>query len=395
MYLLFCSFFIHTAFINCHCIHTAFTLGTLSTCFFVGFTTMNFPHDAFKSAIAFTTSVKVSHVQIIAVTEASSPSEGKLATRQGVTITFHVDVPNSKSLQLAISSSLRLLSNSEPAKFAFMTRMRDEVIVDSTVEPEVQTKVLLLLHCPLDKCSNLRIGVVLMPASGSDYPISCTNGVKDPDETDVDCGGVCPVCPNGYMCVGDLDCGQNTTCHAYPTSQQFEQQILLAERANVGTKSETVVNAGEKNTNAVDVVLAANTNPTPAPTTPGAVLPRVCIRIGCTNGFKDGSETDVDCGGTCDTCGNFKTCASDADCTSSWCALPNSVGMRVCQPNSCFDEEMSGNETDVDCGGSCDKCPNFEKCLVNYDCESDFCNEGLRCDPGKTLHGIWYEHICR
>ena len=37
---------------------------------------------------------------------------------------------------------------------------------------------------------------------------SCSNGVKDGDETDVDCGGAtCPVCANGDACATGNDCG--------------------------------------------------------------------------------------------------------------------------------------------------------------------------------------------
>ena len=39
----------------------------------------------------------------------------------------------------------------------------------------------------------------------------------------------------------------------------------------------------------------------------------------CTDGAKDGSETDVDCGGKCAAkCGSQKGCKSSSDCTSGW-----------------------------------------------------------------------------
>lgn len=40
----------------------------------------------------------------------------------------------------------------------------------------------------------------------------------------------------------------------------------------------------------------------------------------CTDGIKNGSETDVDCGGSCPTkCAENKTCAAPADCASGTC----------------------------------------------------------------------------
>ena len=39
----------------------------------------------------------------------------------------------------------------------------------------------------------------------------------------------------------------------------------------------------------------------------------------CTNGSKDGTETDVDCGGACAPCANKKACLVDEDCTNNSC----------------------------------------------------------------------------
>jgi hypothetical protein len=41
----------------------------------------------------------------------------------------------------------------------------------------------------------------------------------------------------------------------------------------------------------------------------------------CTNGVADGDETDVDCGGSCGpTCKAGQTCAFDSDCEQSACS---------------------------------------------------------------------------
>jgi hypothetical protein len=53
-----------------------------------------------------------------------------------------------------------------------------------------------------------------------------------------------------------------------------------------------------------------------------------CSTPGCTDGFQDGAETDVDCGGgTCPKCGNAKSCLVNADCQSGNCNL----GSHHCQ----------------------------------------------------------------
>jgi endoglucanase len=39
----------------------------------------------------------------------------------------------------------------------------------------------------------------------------------------------------------------------------------------------------------------------------------------CGNGARDGQETEIDCGGTCRRCGDGKACAKDTDCQSGFC----------------------------------------------------------------------------
>jgi hypothetical protein len=65
-----------------------------------------------------------------------------------------------------------------------------------------------------------------------------------------------------------------------------------------------------KKSNGTPAPLAPSSPPPPPP----PPLPR------CANGVLDaGSESDVDCGGTCPRCANGKTCTSRADCTSARC----------------------------------------------------------------------------
>ncbi len=41
----------------------------------------------------------------------------------------------------------------------------------------------------------------------------------------------------------------------------------------------------------------------------------------CNDGFKNGNETDVDCGGPCRPCGDGLKCNSGSDCASVICTL--------------------------------------------------------------------------
>ncbi len=108
-----------------------------------------------------------------------------------------------------------------------------------------------------------------------------------------------------------------------------------------------------------------------ASTTPDAALAE-----GCSDGVKNGDETGVDCGGTCapaKRCADGAACRSGNDCASSACN-------GTCQAPSCADGVKNGTETGFDCGGSCapvKKCGTGVACTVNGDCVSDACAGGL------------------
>jgi hypothetical protein len=103
---------------------------------------------------------------------------------------------------------------------------------------------------------------------------------------------------------------------------------------------------------------------------------------GCNDTIKNGAETDVDCGGgACPKCDDGKACGANADCTSGICTN----GM--CTPTpTCTDTIQNGGETDVDCGGpGCPKCPNGKACLGNGDCSSAVCTGNVCTAPASCM----------
>ncbi|MEM7156759.1 MAG: hypothetical protein AAF799_28175 [Myxococcota bacterium] len=92
----------------------------------------------------------------------------------------------------------------------------------------------------------------------------------------------------------------------------------------------------------------------------------------CNDGVQNGDETDVDCGGSCqDKCGGGEGCMDADDCQSNACA-----GNGTCEePGDCNNGVMDGSETDVDCGGpQCDGCDDGDDCLEDGDCISQACD---------------------
>lgn len=91
----------------------------------------------------------------------------------------------------------------------------------------------------------------------------------------------------------------------------------------------------------------------------------------CRDRAKDGDETDVDCGGGCQTCAAAKLCSLPADCQSGACS-----GGR-CGAASCSDGRRDGYESDVDCGGVCAACGAGAACAADRDCTSANCDNGV------------------
>src|SRR6185312_15460709 len=59
----------------------------------------------------------------------------------------------------------------------------------------------------------------------------------------------------------------------------------------------------------------------------------------CADGKTDGTESDVDCGGTCSTkCATGKVCAANSDCSTGFCDQTT----KTCSANSCNDGVKDG-----------------------------------------------------
>ena len=107
----------------------------------------------------------------------------------------------------------------------------------------------------------------------------------------------------------------------------------------------------------------------------------------CGDGAKNGAETDVDCGGTCDKCADGKGCSGPTDCASYVCQAGK------CQPPQCTDSAKNGDETDLDCGATCPKCAVCRSCKVDGDCAPGLCEANL-CGPTIEVVSAVYAGNC-
>lgn len=102
-----------------------------------------------------------------------------------------------------------------------------------------------------------------------------------------------------------------------------------------------------------------------------------------TDGVKSGDETDVDCGGSSPKkCAVGKGCNSGADCETASCRAGK------CAAPAPDDGAKNGDETDVDCGGpTAPKCATGKACAAHTDCASDACGADKKCAEFRSCTG--------
>jgi len=120
---------------------------------------------------------------------------------------------------------------------------------------------------------------------------SCTDHLKNGDETDVDCGGsACGPCDDALGCSVDHDC--------------------KSKRCGEDDK---------------------------------------CAVASCSDGVQNGNETDVDCGGGCTTkCELGKACGASGDCKSGLC--PQGVCVECVEPTTCPGTDTECQKRTCDAG---------------------------------------------
>ncbi len=245
--------------------------------------------------------------------------------------------------------------------------------------------------------------------TGGAAPPTCTDRVKNQDETDIDCGGtVCSPCVPGQICRQPRDCTTGV-CPGGLLGFGLCRSATCADTKQNG--SETDVDCGgadcdpcptgDKCKVNTDCVYGScqNKNCTCMALTckqmTGACGPNIpdgcgnllncgsCAAL-CGDTMKDGNETAVDCGGPdCGKCPNNSTCAEPRDCESGVCAAATAGAVKTCRPPTCTDGVKNGAETAKDCGGPmCPKCSNGSPCTAPTDCTSGLCSSNVcACKP--------------
>ncbi|MBX3204328.1 MAG: hypothetical protein KF764_04630 [Labilithrix sp.] len=207
---------------------------------------------------------------------------------------------------------------------------------------------------------------ICMPASAGD-------GTQNAGETDVDCGGPpagAPRCSDGKKCLAGSDC-QSVSC-----SGGVCQPPTSGDGIKNGTETD------------IDCGGGAPTNARRCETGELCVETGDCDKVECaggicqpptkSDGIKNGTETDIDCGGGAPTnaarCASGKSCVETSDCDKVRCTDG------LCQPATNGDGIQNGTESDVDCGGGAPtnaaRCELDKTCDAHGDCASGACATG-------------------
>jgi hypothetical protein len=224
--------------------------------------------------------------------------------------------------------------------------------------------------CPSNVCNQ---------AKGVCEPFTCTDGARNGDESDLDCGGLCGACEDTKACKVAADC-RSAVC----TGMKCQ-----APTTTDGVKNGTETDADCGGGNGAPLCPDGKTCAARSDCTSDVCAGGVCTAPTPADGAQNGTETDVDCGGpTAARCSDTLKCLIDGDCKSDVCKDIGGTGLR-CQVPTPTDGKKNGAETDIDCGGTAaPRCAVGKGCAVGSDCTSLGCNYLSKCAEGRscTLH---------
>ena len=103
----------------------------------------------------------------------------------------------------------------------------------------------------------------------------------------------------------------------------------------------------------------------------------------CDDGVQNGDETGIDCGGSCAACATCDDGVQNGDETGIDCG-------GSCAPCvSCNDGIQNGDETGIDCGGSCEACATCDDGVQNGDETGIDCGGSCApCETGPCTYGV-------
>ena len=244
-------------------------------------------------------------------------------------------------------------------------------------------------NCQLQLCDGA--GKVVSSPDDDDKPVDgssctadvCTNGVPSNPPLPVgaaceDSGGVvcngngtCVACVASADCPGEDSACQTRTCENYTCGVTYAPAGTPIVAQTSGDCSKLVCDGAGGTTATIDDADVPDDG-------------KACTADVCTNGIPGNPPLPLDTacnqngGKVCDAGGACVQCNKGSQCAGGVCAGG------VCQAASCADGVKNGSESDVDCGGAaCAPCPLGGDCAAASDCVSGGCVAGA-CEPPKV-----------
>lgn len=207
--------------------------------------------------------------------------------------------------------------------------------------------VVLALASLAAACGNERESNRPVPLPDGEESVGqCNDGVQNGAETDVDCGGgECPRCEQNRMCEESSDCTTRICDRGRCVDDQCRGRDCLAGQACYRGDCFRSCREQEDCPGAEERCVG------------GACVPTDCEGVSC-----DEETEGCYLGGCYTTCETSRDCRGAGEqCLFGYCIAP-----------SCSDGIQTGDETDVDCGGSlCEPCRAGGQCLQDSDCLQD------------------------
>ncbi len=248
-------------------------------------------------------------------------------------------------------------------------------------------------------------------------PVECVDGAKSTvaREGDVDCGGLCSArCVTGQACAGTADCGAGMRC----LNRICSPPLGVGSTCTADDQCSTgICKTGTSTTvkTCVAPVYDGGSCSESRQCASQRCVTRKCVAPRSNDLIKNGTETDVDCGGGSGiSCTLGRACLWAGDCASGLLCSPKSRCVKpagdtctagtqcfsgicagapramTCRAGpACDDGLKNGSETDLDCGGVCStKCMTGKKCTSHGDCASGSCSGAGLCVAATCRDGV-------
>ena len=168
---------------------------------------------------------------------------------------------------------------------------------------------------------------------------SCENGVQDPGEDAVDCGGSCTPCITGCM---------DENAHNYDASAQVDDGSCQTCSDGVQNGDEVAIDCG--GSNCAPCISGCTNSNAHNYNASAQVDDGSCLT--CSDGLQNGDETAVDCGGSI-----CEPCITGCTDSSAHNYNPNAHISNNALCETCDDGKQNGDESGLDCGGErCSPC---------------------------------------